>query len=67
MIGKIRPQILTAIICATIFSMFATWVGLQMMATEIVTAIIGGIWVFRWGLAPHHRVRRTGCRVGLII
>ena len=27
MIGKIRPQILTAILCATIFSMFAAWLG----------------------------------------
>ena len=51
MIGKIRPQILTAIICATIFSMFATWVGLQMMATEIVTAIIGGIFGFLGGVS----------------
>jgi len=51
MIGKIRPQILTAIICATIFSMFATWVGLQMMATEIVTAIIGGVFGFLGGVS----------------
>jgi len=51
MMGKIRPQILTAIICATIFSMFATWVGLQMMATEIVTAIIGGIFGFLGGVS----------------
>jgi len=49
--GKIRPQILTAIICATIFSMFATWVGLQMMATEIVTAIIGGVFGFLGGVS----------------
>ena len=51
MIGKIRPQILTAIICATIFSMFATWVGLQMMAIEIVTGIIGGIFGFLGGVS----------------
>jgi len=51
MMGKIRPQILTAIICATIFAMFATWVGLQMMATEIVTGIIGGIFGFLGGVS----------------
>ena len=31
--GKIRPQILVAIICATIFSVFALWIGSQMDAT----------------------------------
>ena len=43
MIGKIRPQILAAIVCATIFSVFALWIGKEMAATEIVTAVVGGI------------------------
>ena len=43
LIGKLRPQILMAIICATVFSIFALWMGYKMEATEIVTAVIGGI------------------------
>ena len=49
--GKFRPQILVAILCATIFSMFGLWVGLQMVATEIVTAIVGGIFGFLGGVS----------------
>jgi hypothetical protein len=51
MIGKIRPQILVAIICATIFAMFASYLGYKMMATEIVTAIIGGVFGFLGGVS----------------
>ena len=49
--GKLRPQILVAILCATIFSMFGLWVGLHMVATEIVTAIVGGIFGFLGGVS----------------
>tara|TARA_Y100001960_G_C14558585_1_gene769545 strand:- start:765 stop:938 length:174 start_codon:yes stop_codon:yes gene_type:complete len=49
--GKFRPQILVAILCATIFSMFGLWVGLQMLATEIITAIVGGIFGFLGGVS----------------
>ena len=49
--GKFRPQILVAILCATIFCMFGLWVGLQMVATEIVTAIVGGIFGFLGGVS----------------
>ena len=41
--GKIRPQILVAILCATIFSMFAAYLGYKMGATEILTGLIGGV------------------------
>ena len=51
MMGKIRPQILVAIICATIFSMFAAYLGYKMMATEILTAIVGGIFGFLGGVS----------------
>jgi hypothetical protein len=51
MIGKIRPQILIAIMCATIFSMFAAWLGYKMQATEILTALIGGIFGFLGGVS----------------
>ena len=39
--GKFRPQIALAVICATVFSCAALYVGLQMAATEIVTGVIG--------------------------
>jgi len=51
MIGKIRPQILAAILCATIFSVFALWIGMEMAATEIVTAVVGGIFGFLGGVS----------------
>jgi hypothetical protein len=50
-IGKLRPQIFLAILCATIFSMFAAWIGWQMGAIEVLTAIIGGIFGFLGGVA----------------
>ena len=51
MIGKIRPQILVAIMCATIFSMFTAWLGYMMQATEILTALVGGIFGFLGGVS----------------
>tara|TARA_Y100000310_G_scaffold312439_1_gene359754 strand:+ start:93 stop:272 length:180 start_codon:yes stop_codon:yes gene_type:complete len=49
--GKIRPQILVAIISATVFSVTALFIGQQMQATEIVTAVIGGIFGFLGGVS----------------
>ena len=49
--GKLRPQILVAIICATIFSIYGLWVGLQMEATEVLTGILGGVFGFLGGVA----------------
>ena len=49
--GKIRPQILIAILCATIFSMFAAWLGYKMGATEILTGLIGGVFGFLGGVS----------------
>ena len=51
MIGKIRPQILVAIICATMFAMFAAWWGYKMGATEILTGLIGAIFGFLGGVS----------------
>jgi len=51
MIGKIRPQILVAIICATMFAMFAAYLGYKMGATEILTAIVGGVFGFLGGVS----------------
>jgi hypothetical protein len=49
--GKIRPQIALAVICATVFSITALIVGMQMAATEVVTAVIGGIFGFLGGVS----------------
>jgi len=49
--GKIRPQVLVAILCATIFSMFAAWLGYRMGATEILTGLIGGVFGFLGGVS----------------
>ena len=38
--GKVRPQVFVAILCATFFSTFASWLAYQMNAVEIMTAII---------------------------
>jgi hypothetical protein len=47
----LRPQIFFAILCATTFSIVAIWIGWQMEATEIVTAVIGGIFGFLGGVS----------------
>ena len=53
MTGKLRPQIMAAIICGTMFGIFGMYIGLRMEATEIVTGQRGNsdwvsrlIWVF---------------------
>jgi len=51
MIGKLRPQIMAAILCGTIFSVIAVYVGMQMDAVEVVTGIIGGLFGFLGGVS----------------
>jgi uncharacterized membrane protein YhiD involved in acid resistance len=51
MMSKLRPQILIAILCATMFSMFAAWIGYRMDAIEVLTAVIGGIFGFLGGVS----------------
>ena len=51
MIGKIRPQILVALLCATVFSIVGLYIGKEMQATEVVTAIVGGIFGFLGGVS----------------
>ena len=51
MIGKLRPQIFLAIICATAFSSLALYVGMKMEAVEIVTATLGGLFGFLAGVS----------------
>ena len=50
-IGRIRPQIFLAILAATIFSMFGMWVGYKMDASEVLTALIGGLFGFLGGVS----------------
>tara|TARA_Y100000310_G_scaffold265259_1_gene276195 strand:+ start:618 stop:926 length:309 start_codon:yes stop_codon:yes gene_type:complete len=49
--GLIRPQIFIAIICATIFSVAALIIGMQMDAVEIVTAVVGSFIGFLGGVS----------------
>jgi hypothetical protein len=51
MFGTIRPQIFLAILCATSFSMLSIYIGWQMGAVEVVTAIIGGLFGFLGGVS----------------
>jgi hypothetical protein len=50
-VGKLRPQIFLAIVCATIFSSLAMYVGMKMEAVEIVTATLGGLFGFLAGVS----------------
>jgi len=50
-LAKVRPQIFLAIICATLFSSLAIYIGMQMEAVEIVTAIVGGLFGFLGGVS----------------
>lgn len=50
-IGKIRPQILIGILCATVFSCIGLWVGVELQAVEVITAVIGGLFGFLGGVS----------------
>ena len=51
MVSRLRPQILVAIVCATVFSCFAAWLGYRLGAIEVLTAIIGGVFGFLGGVS----------------
>ena len=51
MMGRFRPQIALGILCATIFSCLGLWIGLQLEAIEVITAIIGGLFGFLGGVS----------------
>jgi hypothetical protein len=50
-LARVRPQIFLAIVAATTFSIVGLYVGMEMQATEIVTAIIGGVFGFLGGVS----------------
>ena len=51
MMGRFRPQIALGILCATVFSCLGLWIGLQLEAVEVITAIIGGLFGFLGGVS----------------
>ena len=51
MLGKLRPQIMAAILCGTGFGIVGLWIGLEMGATEVVTAVIGSVFGFLGGVS----------------
>jgi hypothetical protein len=50
-IGKLRPQVMVAVLCGTLFGLFGMWIGMRMEATEIVTAVIGSVFGFLGGVS----------------
>ena len=51
MLQRVRPQIMMAIVCGTMFGIFGTWVGMRMEAVEIVTGVIGSVFGFLAGVS----------------
>jgi hypothetical protein len=49
--NRLRPQIMVAIVCGTIFGIVGMWIGMEMAATEIVTAVIGSVFGFLGGVS----------------
>ena len=51
MLGKLRPQIMAAIVWGTVFGIGGMWIGMEMGATEVVTAVIGSVFGFLGGVS----------------
>ena len=49
--GTLRPQIFISIICATVFSIVALFVGMHLDAVEIITAVVGSYVGFLAGVS----------------
>jgi LytS/YehU family sensor histidine kinase len=49
--GRLRPQIMAAVLCGTLFGIFGMWIGMKMEATEVVTAVIGSVFGFLGGVS----------------
>jgi len=48
---RIRPQIMASIVCGTVFGIVGMWVGMEMGATEVVTAVSCSVFGFLGGVA----------------
>ena len=42
---------MASIICGALFGIFGMWIGMEMGATEIVTAVIGSVFGFLGGVS----------------
>jgi len=42
---------MAAILCGTVFGIVGMWIGMQMAATEVVTAVIGSVFGFLGGVS----------------
>jgi hypothetical protein len=51
MLSKLRPQIFLALLCGTAFGIIGMYIGWQMGATEVVTAIVGSVFGFLGGVS----------------
>ena len=51
MLSRMRPQLMVAILCGTIFGVVGMWIGMKMEATEVVTAVIGSVFGFLGGVS----------------
>jgi len=49
--SKLRPQIMAAVLCGTVFGIVGMWIGMKMEATEVVTAVIGSVFGFLGGVS----------------
>ena len=49
--SKLRPQIIVAILCATLVAGMGMYLGWRMDAVEVVTAIAGSIFGFLGGVS----------------
>ncbi len=41
--SRIRPQIMVALLCATIFGLFVAWIGYKMNHVEVVVGVSSGL------------------------
>ena len=49
--AKIRPQILVAVLCGTIFGICGMFIGWKIDAPDIVTAVVGSVFGFLGGVS----------------
>ena len=47
----LRPQILAAIVAATIFCTFTAWIGWKLQAVEVITGLTGAFIGFLGGIS----------------